>query len=128
MRVFKNRAFTRFALKNKISDQELCQALFRAARGLVDADLGGGVIKQRIAREGAGKSSGFRSLIMFRNNDRAIFVHGFAKKDVDNIDARELRALKKLAKIMFAYSEAEMIIMVRSGALLEVNCHGKTVS
>ena len=79
MRLFKNKPFSRFARKAKLSDTALREAVGRAERGLIDADLGGGVIKQRIAREGAGKSSGFRTIILFRAGERSFFVHGFAK-------------------------------------------------
>lgn len=128
MRVFKNKAFARFADRNDIPDQELCDAMERVARGLVDADLGGGVIKQRIARKGEGKSGGFRSMVLFKENLRAIFVHGFAKKDVANVNPRELKALKKLAKIMLAYSDDQLASLLVSGILVEVKCNGKAVS
>jgi len=69
----------------RISDAALCRAVRDAERGLAAADLGGGVIKQRIPRLGQGKSGGFRTLRVFRANTRAIFVHGFAKNESDNI-------------------------------------------
>lgn len=98
MRVFKNRAFSRFADRNDITDEDLCDAVQRATRGLIDADLGGGVVKQRIARKGEGKSGGFRSMILFKEKNRAVFVHGFAKKDLGNVSPKELKALKKLVE------------------------------
>ena len=79
MRTFKTKAFTRFADKAGISEAALCRAVRDAERGLIAADLGGRVIKQRIARARQGKSGGFRTLIVFRTGARAIFVHGFAK-------------------------------------------------
>jgi hypothetical protein len=124
MRVFKNKAFSRFAERNGISDGDLCEAVQRMQRGLIDADLGSGLIKQRIARKGEGKSGGFRSMILFRAHDRAVFVHGFAKKDIGNIGPRELKALKKLAKIILGYSDSEMRMASASGALIEVRCDG----
>jgi len=127
MRVFKNKAVSRFADKNAISEGDLCEAVRRASRGLVDADLGGGVIKQRLARKGEGKSGGFRSMILFKEQNRAVFVHGFAKKDLGNISPKELKALKRLAKIMLAYSDAQLTSIVASGTLVEVHCDGKTV-
>ena len=66
MRVFKNKSFARFARKARITDAVLCAAIADASRGLVDADLGGGVVKQRIARRSGGKSGGFRTIILFR--------------------------------------------------------------
>jgi len=128
MHVFQNKAFARFADRNGISEEELCEAVRRASRGLIDADLGGGVIKQRIARKGEGKSGGFRSMILFRAEIRAVFVHGFAKKDMPNVDAAELKALKKLAKVVLRYSDAEMATTIAAGVFVEVKCHGKTVS
>ena len=106
-RIFKNKPFTRFARKNSISDSALCQAVRDADRGLIDADLGGGVIKQRIARKGAGKSGGFRTLILFRTGDLAIFVHGFSKSEMENIRDDELFGLKKLASFMLAYQNED---------------------
>jgi len=124
MRVFKNKAFSRFAERNGISGGDLCEAVQRMQKGLIDANLGSGVVKQRIARKGEGKSGGFRSMILFRAHDRAVFVHGFAKKDIGNIGPRELKALKKLAKIILAYSDAEMRRALASAALIEVRCDG----
>lgn len=128
MRVFKSRAFSRFADRSDISDEDCCEAVERAAQGLIDADLGGGVIKQRIARRGEGKSGGFRSMILYKDKYRAIFVHGFAKKDAGNINPQELKALKKLAKIMLGYADAELASVIASGTLIEVRCHGEAVS
>jgi hypothetical protein len=85
MRVFKTGPFARFAKHEGIADQELCEAVRRAEKGSIDADLGGGVIKQRLARQGQGRSGGWRSIVLFRRGDRAFFVYGFAKSDRDNI-------------------------------------------
>ncbi len=86
MRVLKNPWFARFARKEKISDSALCEAVARAEKGLIDADLGGGVLKQRVARLGSGKSGGYRTLILYRSGERAVFAFGFAKSGMDNID------------------------------------------
>lgn len=118
----------RFADKAGISDVALCRAVSHAERGLVAADLGGGVIKQRIARPGRGKSGGFRTLVVFRASTRAIFVHGFAKNEKDNIQNDELFALKKLAAVLLAYDDKTLARIVASGVLLEVKCDEKTVS
>jgi hypothetical protein len=99
-----------------------------AERGLVAADLGGGIIKQRIARPGQGKSGGFRTLIVFRAGSRAIFVHGFAKSEKDNIEKDELVALKRLAAELLGYDDKTLARVVASGVLLEVKCDEKTVS
>jgi hypothetical protein len=126
MRIFKNKPFARFARKNGISDSDLCKTVQDVDHGLIDADLGGGVIKQRLARKGSGKSGGFRTLIFFRAGERAIFVHGFAKNEVENIRSDELAALKKLSALMLAYRREEIEKAVASGTLLEVKGDGKS--
>lgn len=118
----------RFADKAGISDVALCRAVRDAERGLIAADLGGGVIKQRIARPGQGKSGGFRTLIVFRAGTRAVFVHGFAKNEKDNIAKDELFALKKLAAELLGYDNKTLTGVVASAVLLEVKCDEKTVS
>jgi len=71
MRIFKTKPYARFASDEGIVDAELRDAISRADKGLIDADLGGGVIKQRLARRGQGRSGGFRSIVVFRRGDRA---------------------------------------------------------
>ena len=118
MRTFKTKAFARFTNEAGIRDAALCDAVRDAERGLIVADLGGGVIKQRIARPGQGKSGGFRTLIVFRAGTRAIFVHGFAKNEKDNIERDELVALKKLAGELLAYDDQTLARVVASGVLV----------
>src|SRR5579863_4114209 len=89
VRIFKSRWFQRFARKEGIADAALCEAIARAERGQVDADLGGEIIKQRIARPGQGKSKGYRTIIFFRRGTRAFFVYGFAKSRQANINDDE---------------------------------------
>ena len=87
---------------------------------MVDADLGGGVIKQRIARSGGGKSGGFRTIILFRAGSRAFFVHGFAKNDQANIRNDELTAFRMLAMEMLDYRDEAIARAVSAGVLIEV--------
>ena len=115
-----NAWFAKFANKERIGDAALCDAVDRAERGLIDADLGGGVIKQRVAREGAGKSGGFRTLIFFRRAERAIFALGFAKNDRANIDAADLSALKVAARQALESTDAEIKAVAATGKLIEV--------
>ena len=123
MRVFKTKVFSRFARKAGLDDGALCRAVTDAERGLIDADLGGGVIKQRIARSGRGKSGGFRTVIFYRRSTRAFFVYGFAKSDRPNISQVELAALKELASEMLLYGDSEIAKAIESGSLIEVICN-----
>ena len=98
-------------------DKEICEAVHDAERGLIDADYGGGVIKQRIARPNEGKSGGFRSIILYRQGEKAFFVFGFPKKDKDNIKIDEVRWFKKMAKSTFALSEDQLENSLKPGTL-----------
>ncbi len=120
MRIFKNKSFARFARKSGIEDAVLCEATQSISRGLIDADLGGGVVKQRIARKGEGKSGGYRVIILFRLRERAFFVHGFAKNEQDTIRDDELEAFRMLAARMMAYDDAALAKAVANGTLTEV--------
>ena len=124
MRTFKTKPFARFAVREGIDNGALCEAVERAVKGLVDADLGGGVIKQRIARRGQGRSGGFRVLVLFRRGDRAFFVHGFAKSDRENLRRKELVALRSLADEMFRLDGPGLEAMLANGTISEVNCDG----
>lgn len=122
VRVFKTKPFNRFATREDISDTELCDAVLRADRGLVDANLGGGVIKQRLARPGQGKASGFRSIVVFRAGDRAFFVYGFRKNKEDNISREELIAFRKLAGELLSYEEKKRAVAMANGVIVEIRC------
>ena len=97
MRVFKTKWFVRYARREGIKDESLCDAITRAERGMVDADLGSGVIKQRVARTGQGCSGGYRMLIAYRTRDRSIFLYGFAKNERENIDNDGWATLREIA-------------------------------
>jgi hypothetical protein len=125
LRVFKTKTFARFARKADLEDSALCEAIADAERGLIDAELGGGVVKQRIARRGRGKSGGFRVMILYRRGARAFFVHGFAKSERANVTEDELAALKELAEEMLAYGDAEIAMALKLGPLIEVRCYEK---
>ena len=121
MRIFKYRNFAKFADKQHIDDADLLDAVSRAERGLIDADLGGGVIKQRIARKGQGKSGGFRSVVLFRQGERAFFVYAFAKSDRDNIDQSELSTYKTAAAVYLNYTDDELALFLKQGTLMEIS-------
>ena len=120
VRVFKTRSFTRFMRKEGPTDDALRDAVSRAERGLIDADLGSGVIKQRVARRGQGRSGGYRTLIAFKAAERSVFLFGFAKSDQDNIDAGELGILRRAAAETLSWNEKQIAAMLATGAWTEV--------
>lgn len=124
MRIFKNAWFERFARKQKLDDAALRDAIQRAEQGLIDADLGGGIIKQRVARPGQGKSGGYRTIILYRQAHRAFFVYGFAKSQQSNISDDEKAAFKQAAQHILDLSEEHLVEMIRRGQFSEVEDDG----
>lgn len=127
MRVFKNAWFARFCRKQGISDKALLEATDRVNRGLIDADLGGGVIKQRLARAGRGKSGGFRTIILYLAAERAFFVYGFAKSCRDNIDKDEEVAFKEAARYVLGLSDSRLAELIDLKHFTEVHDHDKEI-
>lgn len=118
--IYKTRHFNRWARKADLPDQALCRAVAEIRQGLVDADLGGGIIKKRIALPGHGKRGSTRTLLATNRNDRWVFVFGFEKNERANISDNELEALKLLADDLLALTESQISEAVSKGSLLEV--------
>ena len=124
MRAFKNKAFCKWAAKEGLSDVILLAAVEEMKQGLIDADLGGHVVKKRVALAGRGKSGGVRTLLAYKVGSKAFFVYGFAKNARANISADELKALKFLAKELLNYSDKALAEAIKHGALIEVENDG----
>jgi hypothetical protein len=124
MTVYVTKEFARFARKGKLRDATLTQAANNVMAGRYDADLGGGVYKQRLAREGGGKSGGFRTIILFKAGNHCFFAHGFAKSEKANVSAKELKALKRLAGILLGLSDQQIQTAEANGELIEVTSDG----
>ena len=123
MRIFALNTFMRFARKESINHASLSAAIASIESGLVDAELGGGLVKQRVARGGEGKRGGFRTIIAIRLGDRAVYLFGFAKNERDNISAADLAALKTLGKVYLAMNAADLEMAVTIGKIEEINSH-----
>jgi hypothetical protein len=102
VRIFKTRWLVRYARRERLADRSLAEAIERADRGLIDADLGGGLIKQRVARSGQGRSGGYRMLVAYRAGTRAVFLYAFAKNERDNIADDELLTVSSDWKCLVA--------------------------
>ena len=120
-RILKNRWFDKFARKEGIEDAALIAAVLRAEAGLLDADLGGGVVKQRVARQGEGRSGGFRTILFFRQGRRAVFVFGFAKKGKANLTAHEHATFRKAARIVLDLDDEAINGEIVAGRMIEVD-------
>jgi hypothetical protein len=121
VRIFKNPWFEKFASREVIQDSELKEIVNDVlSTGKADADLGGGVYKVRMARQGEGKSGGYRVLVFFRIKERTFFRYAFAKSAQDNISKEELKTMKKQAKAFFAQTEKQIEKQLSNGTLLEI--------
>lgn len=121
-RVFKTRHFARWMRKTDLTDVGLCRAVEEMSAGLIDADLGGGVVKKRVGLAGRGKRGGARTLIATNKGDRWFFVYGFEKSERANIDDEELDALQDLAADLLSRSTRQLDESVADGTLQEI-CH-----
>ena len=128
MRVFKNAWFERFTRKHCIPDKALLEAIERVRKGQIDVDLGGGVIKQRVARKGQGKSGGFRTVILYNAAGRAFFVYGFAKSERDNIEDDEEVQFKKAATPVLGLTDEQLAELIGKNQFSEVYENGEEVS
>jgi hypothetical protein len=126
MQIFKTRWFARFARSEGIADKSLREAIERADRGLIDADLGGGLIKQRVARPGQGRSGGYRVIVAYRAKVRGVFLFGFAKNERENISTDELAFLRELAKNWLAADAVTLQKEIEAGNLQEIEYDEET--
>ena len=127
MRIFKNKRFKKFARKQGISDEQLLEVVKRAEIGLIDADLGDGIIKQRVERQGQGKRSGYRTIMLYRSQERAFFVYGFAKNEQENINLEELAVIREMAALYLTMADKDLKTMIDNADLWEVQNHVEEV-
>ena len=125
MSVYKTRWFDRWARKEGLASSSLCAAVREMTHGLIDADLGSGLVKKRIGRPGQGKSGGYRTLVATNKGNRWMFVFGFAKNLRGNIDKDETEALKKLAEQLLSLTPQALDKAEQAGELMEVYCDAK---
>ncbi|GAC1338834.1 MAG: type II toxin-antitoxin system RelE/ParE family toxin [Beijerinckiaceae bacterium] len=122
LKVLKTKEFARLARKAKLSDSILCDAIERAERGMVDADLGSEVIKQRIARPNQGRSGRFRAILLYRAGERAIFAFLFAKSDRENLSEIEEEVYRDLAKRVLSLPDAKFKVLIEQRGWQEIDC------
>ena len=121
MKIFKYRVFRKWAKKEGVSDSNLKKAIEDIGNGLFDANLGNGLYKQRVARKGWGKRGGYRTILAFKENDKSIFMYGYAKNDCANISDKEEAVYKKLARYYLEATDRQIENLIKIGELFEVN-------
>jgi len=121
--IYKTRSFARWVKREGLADRDLCDAVVEMQKGLIDARLGGGLIKKRVARSGHGKRGGYRVILASNFGDRWVFMFGFAKNERDNVDDDELRLMKRLASAFLEMDDRMVKQALTSGEILEIH-HG----
>ena len=122
MKIYKTKTFRRFQRKEGMTDATLCEAVKRAEDGSVDAKLGRNLIKQRVARQGAGRRGGFRTVIAYRVGARAVFIYGFAKSNAENISAADEQELAHTGALLLGLDADGVETLIVEGELWEVAC------
>lgn len=118
--------FRRWMRRQVLRDIDLCRAVAEMAGGLIDADLGSGLLKKRVARSGAGKSGGHRVLVANRRGGAWFFIDGFAKSSRANVSEKQLRLRRMAAMRLTAMTGGERQSALLEGELKEVDCDAKT--
>ena len=116
----KTKWLSRWAKKNRISDNSLLQAIENLELNLSSVSLGGGLFKVRVALSNSGKSSGFRTLIVYKEKSRAIIVYGFAKNEKENLTSSELQVFKALSKDILKQSTKDLEIAVKHNIFIPI--------
>jgi hypothetical protein len=123
VRVLKDVEFNNWAIEYGVTDEMLCVAAKEIEDGLVEARLGGFLLKKRVAAPGRGKSGSYRTIVGHRQADRLIFVHGFAKNETDNIKKNEKAALRKLCDVYMGADDKKLAEMIKKNTILEIECN-----
>ena len=120
MRIFKIKAFDYWARKIKLHDELLIRSVIEIERGLYEVRMGGYLYKKRIGLGHRGKSGGIRTIIAYKQGNKALFIYGFSKSQKANITSMELDALKKLSKLYFEYSNEQIEKIIKIKEIIEV--------
>lgn len=121
-RTFRTLTFSRWMRKSELTDDDLCRAVAEMQHGLIDAHLGGQVVKKRVAPAGRGKSGATRTIIATNFGSRWYFVFGFDKNQRANISKSELRFLQELAKDLLGLDDAGITAALAHRQIVEI-CH-----
>ncbi len=124
---FRTRTFSRWMRKAGLTDAALHHAVLEMAQGLIDADLGGHVVKKRVALPGQGKRGGARTIVATKMAGRWFFLYGFGKNERANVTSEELKMLQEVAKELLEFDERQLAVALATGEIVEI-CHDRDPS
>ena len=120
MKNLKTKWFNKWAKKQKLSNEKLLLAIADIQNNLSSVNLGGGLFKVRVSLEHSGKSSAYRTIVVYRENDRAVMLYGFMKKEKENLSTSELKSFKTLSKDILALSDKELSYAIEKKVFIEI--------
>ncbi len=123
--VFRTRTFTRWLRKAALTDAALLIAVAEMQQGLIDADLGGHLVKKRVALPGQGKRGGARTIVATKRGAHWFFLYGFEKNERANVDKDELKALQEVAKVLLEFDDQQLAVAVVAGEIMELSNDNK---
>jgi hypothetical protein len=112
--------FKKWSKKVKLTNNDLLEAIDDLEDGASTTDLGSHLFKVRVSREHSGKSSGFRTIIIYQENEKAIFLYGFGKNEKQNISKAELQYFKKLGNDLLALNAKQLEDVIGQKILFEL--------
>ncbi len=120
MKNLKTKWFNKWAKKQKLPDERLLLAIEDMQHNLSSVSLGGGLYKVRVSLEHSGKSSAYRTIVVYRENDRAVMVYGFMKNEQENISIVRLKNLKILAKDILSLDDKLLYALINDGIFVQI--------
>lgn len=106
--------------KSHVTDADIVDAAQEMVQGLIDANLGGHLVKKRVALRGRGKSAGARTIVATKFEQRWVFLFGFEKNERSNIDASELEVLQELAASLLDLDQKAIAVAINAGQLFQL--------
>jgi hypothetical protein len=120
IQVLVTKPFSRWMRKSQVTNTDILGAAQEMVEGLIDANLGGHLVKKRVALRGRGKSAGARTIVATKFEQRWIFLFGFEKNERSNIDASELKVLQELASSLLDLDQQAIALAINAGQLFQL--------
>ena len=120
MKKLKTKWFNKWAKKQKISDAKLLITIVDMQNNLSSVNLGGGLFKVRVASDNSGKSSSYRTIVVYREDDRVVMVYGFMKKERENLSSDELKSFKILSKDILKLNDEALTRAIEKNVFVKI--------
>ena len=120
IQILVTKTFARWMRKSNVTEADIVAAAQEMVQGLIDANLGGHLVKKRVALRGRGKSAGARTIVATKFEQRWVFLFGFEKNERSNIDASELKVLQELAVSLLDLDQQAIAVAITAGQLFQL--------